>query len=951
MMARAVALLLLGLAALLAEKAGALTINLDFASDSTFASAGLSSTDITNMKAACAYAASQFTTNYVDDIHVNIHVTAVAGTGTLGQSETNLVSVSSYTTLRNSVSADATTTDDSTVLASGGSMPASDPIGSSHLYLLSTAEAKALGVLSDDTVAGSDGTFTFGGGFSYAYDPSNRAVSGKTDFIGVAMHELSEIMGRIGLMGQNLTGSPNYMLFDLFHFSGANTRSLGRGSGRYFSINSGNSLLKGFNNASSNGGDLQDWASGSNDSFNAFASSGVKENLSTVDLQVMDVIGYDRATGTATPTPTPTATPIGTATPTPTPAASPTVSTPVIHPNGGSVTRRQSVQITCATSGAAIYYTVNGTDPTTSSTKYTSYFTISGPTTVKAKAFEAGYIASPIATAVFGPGGSTPTPTPVPTATPSATPTPTATPRPTATPTPTPTPTISPAPDQSVTWQNDSLHDGNDPSSPLLTPLTLKWKYDFTSTGVDSISYPLITHGLVIVTTVSTYTTSSYPAKSLVAFDEATGVQKWSANLTGTYGFVNAAYDAGKVFVVNFDGLLQAFDAATGTPLWSVNLPGQYAFTSPPTAANGMVFVGGAGSGGTLYGVNESNGNVLWTGSVENGDHSSPAVLPSAVFVSYACPQSYAFAPATGQLQWHYSGTCEGGGGKTPVFHLGKVYVRDNYSGSGSSNGLVLDAATGANVGSFNSDVPPAFVGNLALFFSSGTLTGVDIPTGQVLWSFAGDGNLTSAPLVVNNNIYIGSNSGLLYALNLQGNQIWSTQVGAPIPGPDEHNATLTTGLGAGDGLLVVPTASTLSVYGPSTATPTPTPTATPRPTVTPTPTATASPTPTPTATPRPTATPTATPTPTPTPSGTTTVATPVIHPASTNFSRSISVQLTCGTSGASIYYTTDGSVPSTSSKFYSGYFVISATTTVKAKAFENGDNPSAVATAVYTKK
>jgi len=61
----------------------ALTINLTFAPDSTFTNAGLSSTDIANMKAAASYAASQFTNNFGDNINVNINVTAVRGTKTL----------------------------------------------------------------------------------------------------------------------------------------------------------------------------------------------------------------------------------------------------------------------------------------------------------------------------------------------------------------------------------------------------------------------------------------------------------------------------------------------------------------------------------------------------------------------------------------------------------------------------------------------------------------------------------------------------------------------------------------------------------------------------------------------------------------------------------------------------------------------------------------------------
>jgi outer membrane protein assembly factor BamB len=395
----------------------------------------------------------------------------------------------------------------------------------------------------------------------------------------------------------------------------------------------------------------------------------------------------------------------------------------------------------------------------------------------------------------------------------------------------------------------------------------VKWQHDFTSAGVQSISYPLIAQGMVIVITRGSST-------SLTALNEATGQQVWSANITGTYATANAAYDSGKVFIVNFDGLMQSFDAATGKPGWSVKLPFQYSFTSPPTAVNGTVFVGGAGSGGTLYAVNESNGAVLWTASVENGDSSSPAIASGVVFVSYACPQAYAFATSTGQQLWHYSGGCEGGGGSTPVVHFGNVYVRDVYGFP--TNGLILDASTGASFAGFNSDTPPAFVGNLGLYLSNGTLSGVNISNGQVQWTFTGDGGLNSAPLIVNQTIYIGSNSGLLYGLDFNGNQVWNTQVGSPIPYSGEGGAGEYTGLGAGDSLLVVPAGNLLTAYGgPAGPTPTSTPIPTPTPTATVTPTPTGTVTPTPTATATPTPTPSGTPTPTPTPSSTPT-ATPI---------------------------------------------------------------------------
>jgi outer membrane protein assembly factor BamB len=64
---------------------------------------------------------------------------------------------------------------------------------------------------------------------------------------------------------------------------------------------------------------------------------------------------------------------------------------------------------------------------------------------------------------------------------------------------------------------------------------------------------------------------------------------------------------------VSFDGLLRAFDATAGTLNWSVQLPGQHASSSLLLQTSGVVYVRGAGSGGTVYAVSETDGLVLWT--------------------------------------------------------------------------------------------------------------------------------------------------------------------------------------------------------------------------------------------------------------------------------------------------------------------------------------------------
>ena len=79
----------------------------------------------------------------------------------------------------------------------------------------------------------------------------------------------------------------------------------------------------------------------------------------------------------------------------------PTVATPTFTPAAGTYTEEQNVSITCATEGADIFYTTDGTDPTVSSTQYTGPFIVSETTTVKAIATKAGYNNSAIASATY----------------------------------------------------------------------------------------------------------------------------------------------------------------------------------------------------------------------------------------------------------------------------------------------------------------------------------------------------------------------------------------------------------------------------------------------------------------------------------------------------------------------------------------------------------------------
>ncbi len=77
----------------------------------------------------------------------------------------------------------------------------------------------------------------------------------------------------------------------------------------------------------------------------------------------------------------------------------------------------------------------------------------------------------------------------------------------------------------------------------------------------------------------------------------------------------------------------------------------------------------------------------------------------------------------------------------------------------------------------------------------------------------------------------------------------------------------------------------------------------------------------------------------------------PVLDPAGGIYSSTVNVTMSSTTPGATIYYTTDGSIPSDTNGFnyaVTGPLAVSATTTVKAITYAAGYTPSSVTTATY---
>lgn len=324
-------------------------------------------------------------------------------------------------------------------------------------------------------------------------------------------------------------------------------------------------------------------------------------------------------------------------------------------------------------------------------------------------------------------------------------------------------------------------------------------------------SYALIAGGLVYVTVTPA---SANGTSELYALNQTTGATVWGP--VEFSGAASAAYENGTVFVISGEDTLQgqmhAVDGSSGAVLWSSPLMGQSSFSSGITALNGVAYTNGQGVGATMYALDESTGAQVWSAPLDGGGDATPAVTVDGLYVVFPC-QLYDFDPPSGRSIWHTDTGCDGGGGATAVVANGLLYA-SSLAGTGFS-GATVNAETGAPVSTYVADNPPALGATAGYFLQGGTLRAVQTSNNAVLWSFAGDGQLVSCPLLVNSYVFIGSATGNLYALDATtGTLVWQVNVGAAIPpGPGINGPLPLNGLSAGDGLLVVPAGNTLTAY------------------------------------------------------------------------------------------------------------------------------------------
>jgi outer membrane protein assembly factor BamB len=299
----------------------------------------------------------------------------------------------------------------------------------------------------------------------------------------------------------------------------------------------------------------------------------------------------------------------------------------------------------------------------------------------------------------------------------------------------------------------------------LVPPLAQLWS--FPTVGYE-VQYPLIAGGAVYLLLKSNST--SMP-NQLVALDEHSGATSWGPlDLSGLY-IAGDAYDRGRVFTLTDEtDLVEAFDAKTGAVVWTTTFPGADEGGGPPTAYDGVLYLGGSG---VVAALDEATGTTLWSASTDIAGGSSPAVTDDGVFEMGACGETYAFERSTGSLLWHYAPGCDGGFSGTAMVFGRQVFL---VQGGGEPT-VALDALTGHVLPSPSFQNYAAFDGNDAFFTLASGLQSVDRSSGQTTWTFQGDMGPELIPFVAGGTVYVASGTGQMFGVDEStGAQTWSAQ-------------------------------------------------------------------------------------------------------------------------------------------------------------------------------
>ncbi len=314
---------------------------------------------------------------------------------------------------------------------------------------------------------------------------------------------------------------------------------------------------------------------------------------------------------------------------------------------------------------------------------------------------------------------------------------------------------------------NDPQHTGFNNTDSISVPLKLKWSKYFYE---ESINPVCVVNNSVIVT-IDGFNNN----QGVYVLDFETGAIEWEEHYNQLFSINPPSFAYGNIYVQICDGsgstYLRAFDLYTGAIVWESPFGAQWERYFAPTVANRRVYINGGTYGGA-YGFDAINGTEYWFHELPQYDMWTPAYYRDTLYTFTTSSNSdYGYLAAlnahSGMLLWDKDDLPNSWVGysmnSAPVIDTNSRIIITTSQYYQSAVSLDSHEELWTKSGQF---ITPAVHDGVLYCINSGILHACDVHTGDILWSFTQNSNISFPPVVANGYVFISSETDV-YAIDL----------------------------------------------------------------------------------------------------------------------------------------------------------------------------------------
>lgn len=264
----------------------------------------------------------------------------------------------------------------------------------------------------------------------------------------------------------------------------------------------------------------------------------------------------------------------------------------------------------------------------------------------------------------------------------------------------------------------------------------------------------------------------------LVALSLDQGAVYWKYKIDAPIGESSPAYSGGVVYFGDLGGYLHAVNASDGKKIWAFKTGSE--IKSSPVVVGDRVLIGSYDE--NLYCVSTRNGSLLWKFKTSGPVHSTPGISNGVAFIAGCDEMFRAIRIADGKEIFNVSSDAYTGA--SPA-------LRGNSAFYGTFNNEVLMVSLTEHRVGWRYEHPQRkfpYYSSVAVTTNQLVVGGRDKMVhgislaGKGIWTFATRARVESSPAIADGRVFVGSNDGRFYVLNLtNGAKVWEFNAGAPL--------------------------------------------------------------------------------------------------------------------------------------------------------------------------